>query len=71
MTGNQTFNNHLEAVKENSKTVRNIYISYLGFATYIWLTAESVTHLQLLIPKEGLSLPIIGVKLGVVEFLKI
>ncbi len=59
---------HLEAVKENSKTVRNIYLSYLGFATYIWLTAESVTHLQLLIPKEGLSLPIIGVKLGVVGF---
>lgn len=65
---NETLKNHLETVKENSKTVRNIYLSFLGFATYIWLTAESVTHLQLLIPTEGLSLPIVGIKLGVVGF---
>ena len=58
MSGNGILDNHLEAVKENSKNVRNIYLSYLVFATYIWLTAESVTHLQLLIPKDGLSLPI-------------
>lgn len=68
MSENSALNNHLEAVTENSKTVRNIYLSYLGFATFIWMTTESVTHLQLLVPEERLPLPVLGIKLSVVGF---
>ena len=62
------FETILPTVQENSKTVRNTYISYLAVAAYIWLTIESITHRHLLIPDERLALPVIGLKLPVVGF---
>jgi hypothetical protein len=62
------FDTILPTVQENSKTVRNTYISYLAVAAYIWLTIESITHRHLLIPDERLALSVIGLKLPVVGF---
>ncbi|MFQ5673310.1 MAG: hypothetical protein ACE5G9_09455, partial [Nitrospinales bacterium] len=58
----------LEILRENSKTVRNTYITYLLLALFIWLTVEGVTHEQLLNPEIRISLPVIGVSLPVVGF---
>ncbi|MFQ5482866.1 MAG: hypothetical protein ACE5ER_08910, partial [Nitrospinaceae bacterium] len=58
----------LETAQENSKIVRNAFISYLAVAVFIWITVESVTHRQLLIPTERLTLPVINVQIPVVGF---
>ncbi|QPJ61271.1 MAG: pentapeptide repeat-containing protein [Candidatus Nitronauta litoralis] len=63
-----TFEKFLPTMQENSKTVRNTYISFLTLTTFIWISIESVTHRMLLIPDENLTLPLIQVKIPIVGF---
>ncbi len=67
-TGKDDLKDLLGALKENAETVRTTYVAFLATAVYIWLTAESVTHEQLLNPENRISLPVIGVTLPVQGF---
>jgi hypothetical protein len=60
-----------EKIKEDSKTLRNSYISYLSLAAFVWMIVESITHRQLLIPSESIQLPIFGLGIPVTTFFSI
>ena len=57
-----------EKIKEDGKTLRNSYVTYLLVAAFIWMVVESITHRQLLIPNERVPLPIFGLETPVVTF---
>jgi uncharacterized protein YjbI with pentapeptide repeats len=70
MTTNQNsyFAQQEEKIKEDSKTLRNSYISYLSLAAFVWMIVESITHRQLLIPDESIKLPLFGLDIPVTTF---
>ncbi|MBT5551284.1 MAG: pentapeptide repeat-containing protein [Nitrospina sp.] len=57
-----------DKIKEDSKTLRNSYITYLSVAAFIWMIVESITHRQLLIPDERIKLPLFGLEIPVITF---
>jgi uncharacterized protein YjbI with pentapeptide repeats len=57
-----------EIVKNSSEQNRNFFIAYLALLIYVQAIIFSTTDLQLLVPSEGLKLPIIDLTVPLVGF---
>jgi uncharacterized protein YjbI with pentapeptide repeats len=57
-----------DKIREDSKTLRNSYITYLSVAAFVWMIVESITHRQLLLPDESIKLPLFGLEIPVITF---
>lgn len=63
--------NAKELLDKSSEINRNLGLAFVGFLTYILVTTNGISDLQLLLLDKGVQLPIVGIILPLIPFARV